>query len=266
MRIGTLGAIYRYPVRSMRGESLDEAFVARLGLVGDRAYGVVTPEEFEIASASKSPRAWARLLEFEASYLETPRLDAVPPPIRLVRDRGAALRSDAPGFDDALSRALGVRVSLLAGETGGALAAAAARRRAEESGTPDAVPRVAYASAPVHLVTTASLAALAALHPDGRVEAARFRPNLLVDTGAAEGFAEVDWVGRRLHIGEVFLDVFRECDRCAMTTLPQAGLPRDPGILKAVVDHNRRNLGVVLGVPQPGTLRVGDAVELRDRA
>ncbi len=39
--VGNVDSIWRYPVKSMRGEELDEVFVAFAGLMGDRLYGVV---------------------------------------------------------------------------------------------------------------------------------------------------------------------------------------------------------------------------------
>jgi hypothetical protein len=40
IRIGTLESIWRYPVKSMRGESVNEVFVAYTGVMGDRVYAL----------------------------------------------------------------------------------------------------------------------------------------------------------------------------------------------------------------------------------
>ncbi|TIW75903.1 MAG: MOSC domain-containing protein, partial [Mesorhizobium sp.] len=54
-----------------------------------------------------------------------------------------------------------------------------------------------YAKAPIHLLTTASLARLKALHPEGTPDPRRFRPNIVVDMAPVEGaFPETRWIGR----------------------------------------------------------------------
>jgi MOSC domain len=80
----------------------------------------------------------------------------------------------------------------------------------------------------VHLLTTATINRLRALNPQGRFEARRFRPNIVVSTpGEDAGFVEDDWVGRSLIIGgSVRLAITGPCPRCVMVTLPQGDLPR----------------------------------------
>ena len=51
---------------------------------------------------------------------------------------------------------------------------------------------------PMHVLTTATLAKLARLAPESDWDERRFRMNLLVDTAAAEGFQELEWIGRRV--------------------------------------------------------------------
>jgi uncharacterized protein YcbX len=129
--------------------------------------------------------------------------------------------------------------------------------------------------APVHLLTTASLARLHALYPAGHVDMRRFRPNLVVElTGGEEGFVENDWVGRTLLIGDdTRLRVSDPTPRCVVPTLPQADLSQDVGILRAVAAHNRPpipalggltqpSLGVYAHMEQPGQIQRGDPVRL----
>ena len=126
----------------------------------------------------------------------------------------------------------------------------------------------------VHLVTTATLARFQQLYPEGRFDARRFRPNIIVEPASGEeGFVENGWVGRTLAIGdEVRLTVTDPCARCVMTTLAQGDLPGDPGILRAAAQHNRVNVPA-LGQPMPsvgvyaafvrgGAIRRGDPVRL----
>jgi hypothetical protein len=85
----------------------------------------------------------------------------------------------------------------------------------------------------VHVITTNTLNRLRELYPQGRFEARRFRPNIIVAVGKGEpDFVENSWVGLSVEIGETLLLVTNPCARCVMTTLPQADLPQDHGILR----------------------------------
>jgi uncharacterized protein YcbX len=116
----------------------------------------------------------------------------------------------------------------------------------------------------VHLLTTATIDRLRALYPQGRFEARRFRPNIVVSTAEQEqGFAENDWVGRTVTIGDtVRLAITEPCPRCVMITLPQGDLPKDSGILRTAAQHNSVNVGVYATVTSGGTIRRGDPVSL----
>ena len=116
----------------------------------------------------------------------------------------------------------------------------------------------------VHLLTTATIDRLRALYPQGRFEARRFRPNIVVSApGEDQGFVENDWVGRTVAIGDrVRLAITEPCPRCVMITLPQGDLPKDSGILRTAAQHNGVNVGVYASVLSGGTIRRGDAVSL----
>ncbi len=118
--------------------------------------------------------------------------------------------------------------------------------------------------ATVHLLTTATLNRLRAFYPQGRFEIARFRPNIVVDTGTDEqSFLENGWTGQTLAIGdEVRLSVTGPCGRCVMTTLAQGDLPQDSNILRTAVQRNQGNVGVYATVVHGGTIRAGDKVRL----
>jgi uncharacterized protein YcbX len=121
-----------------------------------------------------------------------------------------------------------------------------------------------FDGATIHLLTTATLDHLSELYPQGRFKAQRFRPNIVVELASGEkGFAENAWIGRTLAIGtEVRLNITRPCGRCVMTTLPQGDLPRDPGILRTIAQHNRAKVGVYAVVQRGGTIRQGDRVQI----
>jgi uncharacterized protein YcbX len=115
----------------------------------------------------------------------------------------------------------------------------------------------------IHLLTTATIDRLRSLYPQGRFEPRRFRPNIVIDTGTADGFAESAWVGRTISIGGgVRMKITDDCPRCVMTTLPQGDLPKDPGILRTVAQHNGVHVGVYAAVVRSGMIRRGTQIDL----
>jgi uncharacterized protein YcbX len=265
---GAIVALWRYPVKSMQGEELNASEMSERGLLGDRAYALVDAHDGKIASA-KNPRKWPHLFDFRAAYGEPPRRDAAMPPVHITLPDGTRTVSTQPDLAARLAPVLGREV---------ALHAAAPERPVLEEYWPDlegldhrdAVtdegmpPGTFFDAAPIHLLTTATLDALHALHPAGRFEVRRFRPNIVVAIeGGARGFVENAWVGRTIRLGsEARLQIFRPCGRCVMTTLPQSDLPADSDILRTAARHNKCNVGVYATVLHGGTIRRGDTIRL----
>jgi len=105
------------------------------------------------------------------------------------------------------------------------------------------------------------------------VESRRF-PHIIVAVGKGEpDFVENSWVGLNVEISETLLLVTNPCDRCVMTTLPQADLPQDHGILRTAAQHNQPfvpapgeampSVGVYANVLRPGTVCRGDPVRVQ---
>jgi uncharacterized protein YcbX len=116
-------------------------------------------------------------------------------------------------------------------------------------------------AAPVHLVTDATLATVAAAAGHD-LPPQRLRPNLVIATGAAEGLPEDGWAGRTLRVGEVELRVTERTERCVMVTHAQRGVPARPRLLQAIGRLNEACAGAYAEVVRPGRIRAGDAVEL----
>jgi len=289
-RVGTIMTIRRYPVKSMLGEELDAGEVSERGLLGDRAYALVDAVTGKIASAA-NPRKWAALYECRAAYDEQPRGGQPLPPVRMILTNGETVSSARDDRDGVLTRALGRATTLVNSvpsaasyeiywpEVAGVVPMGEQVPNADQENI-TALP-VAFAApagtffdgAVVHLLTTATLNRLGELYPQGRFDARRFRPNMVVDTCAeVAGFVENDWVGRTLAIGdEVRLRVLLPCPRCVRPTLAQDDLPKDPGVLRTVAQHNQVPVGefglmgcagVYCDVLSTGVIRCGDAVRL----
>lgn len=267
---GTVTSLWRYPVKSMLGEELAAVEVTARGLIGDRAYALVDASDGKAATA-KNPRKWPTMFAYRATFVEPPHAGMGPPPVRVLFPDGTVAESAHPQFDERLTEALGRAVTLTA-------AGSHQRAAVSEEYWPDmegldlrdtvsdfTLPEGTFFDcAVVHLLTTSTLGRLHDLHPEGRYEVARFRPNIVVTVGSDEhAFVEDGWDGRTVAIGDSLrLAVTGPCGRCVMTTLAQGDLPQDLNILRTAAQQNHARVGVYAAVTRAGTIRRGDVVRV----
>jgi uncharacterized protein YcbX len=289
---GTVAGLWRFPVKSMRGERLQQADLTDRGLLGDRAYALVDKETGKIVSA-KSVRLFPRILGCQAVFVEPPRLGHALPPVRITLFDGTTLTSDVGNADRLLSACFKREVTLVSaapadftidqyhpdvenvdpsGHRDTVVPQKLGAALFSELGAPSPVPEGAlFDLFPVSLLTTSTLAQLNLREPQSRFDERRFRMNVIIGA-AAPGFPENEWVGQQVGIGSTArVQVAMPDPRCVMTTLAQEDLPADTGILKALVAHNRLPLtggalypcaGAYAVVAAPGTIRTGDRVQL----
>lgn len=228
---GHTAHLARYPVKSLVGESLESADVDQRGMVGDRLWAV-RDGEGKLGSG-KNTRRFRRmpgLLNLAAHYGSEPVPTVVFPDGRRIGAGDAAIH-------DAVSTHLDRPVRL-------------AREEAVSH----------FDEGPLHLVPTSSLARLGEVY-GAAVDVRRVRANLIVDTGRSPAFDENAWTGRVLTIGtDVVVRVREPMVRCVMVELPQVGLDAASRLLATLGSANRTELGLVLDVLEPGTLRLGDPV------
>jgi len=289
--VGTVRTLWRFPVKSMLGEELDVVDLSKEGVVGDRAFAIRDRETGKIASA-KNPKLWPNLLGCRALFVEPPRAAHELPVARIELADGESVLSDAADVDAVLSRFFGRDVELAAAAQDGYTidqyhpdeenydpeghrdAVVEARLGAaffNDQGLLSAVAADSFFDLfPLSVVTTSTLDELGEREPESRFDARRFRMNVIVETPAS-GFVENDWVGRTLAMGEeVRVGVALPDPRCVMPSLAQEELPRDPQILKALVRHNRLDVGgklypcvgVYAVAETTGTIRRNDPVRL----
>lgn len=240
-------SIWRYPVSSFAGERLGGATVGATGLVGDRVYGAVDLRDGAVAQPGKKPH-WDGTPGIAARVAG----DAVE--IRAVENGSPAeawVAAEGEAARGLLARHFGFPVAL--------------RRHPAPGlgvGTPTVAPR--YELRHIHLLSLQSLATLRRLVPDTKIDARRFRPNLVVDLeGAAGDFPETTWPnGTEFTVGQARLRVVEPCRRCVFVTIRHGDLERDPGVLRALAERNNADLGVVCEVVARGPVREGDAVRL----
>ena len=85
--VGSVADLWRFPVKSMRGERLEEAELTEGGLVGDRAYALIDSDTGKVVSA-KSVRLFPDLLGCRAAFVGAPRSGHEPPPVRITLPDG----------------------------------------------------------------------------------------------------------------------------------------------------------------------------------
>jgi uncharacterized protein len=271
--LGTVTTLRRYPVKSMLGEDLDASDVSLRGLARDRRLAVVSRRTGKVASA-KYPRLWRDLLTLSAEALD----DAA----RITLPDGKSIYSTDAAVDEVLSALLNEPVTLTATPPPGASLDRAVPEAVLRDGIKAQVPteliEVGAGAppgtfvdfAPLHLLTTATLDRIAELSPYRRAHLERYRPNVVIRTEAG-GFAENDWLGRDLRMGDdLILRVIARTPRCAVPTLAHGDLARDAEALRVLARNNRVTplagldpepcAGVYAEVLHSGRIRVGDAV------
>jgi uncharacterized protein YcbX len=282
MRVSEL---WRYPVKSMVGETVGAIELDALGIVGDRTWAARDLERGGIRGAKKIGtlmRLAARDLGDgdveitlpDGSTVRTSDTDvhervsaAIDHPVRLERLAPAEnlehYRRGAPDSDDVVSELRGIF-----------------GREADEP-FPDfsifppiisefeSPPGTYYDVFPLMVMTTAALAALARALPDSNVDIRRFRPSLMIDTGDAgadasiPGHPEFDWRGRRATIGSATIEFGAPCPRCVMVTREiNDAIPADGSVLRHIVRDLDQNLGVYATIITPGAVALGDALTL----
>jgi uncharacterized protein YcbX len=256
--IGKVDSLWRYPVKSMRGEELDEAFAGFSGVYGDRLFAfrsAASPKGFPYLTA----REQRRLLQYRPRF-RYPDKAARPTNLTEAESMGAnpvsadfselmidvetldgeTLAIDDPALIDALRADIDQKHQLTLMRSERAMtdcrpvsifSLQSARQLAEETGTP--------------------------------MDKRRFRANVYVDLAAAGGFAENEFVGRSLRIGpKMVVSVLERDPRCMMITLDPDTGEKAPAILKKVAQAHDGMAGVYGAVLVEGTLHKGDPVEV----
>ena len=257
--IGKVESVWRYPVKSMRGEEMEEAFMGFAGIYGDRLYAfrsAASPEGFPYLTG----REQKEMLRYRPRFRHPERArqpanlaeaEGIAPgltpvfgePGDLVVDvetpTGEVVALDDPEMTRMLGAGIGDEhvLTLL---------------RSERSLT-DCRPVSMFA-----IQTARQLGEELGADLDKR----RFRANIYVDLESNDGFAEDSYVGRSLRIGtKAVLSILERDPRCKMITLdPETG-ESDPKIMKKVAQAHDGMAGVYGAVLVEGTIRPGDTIE-----
>ncbi len=253
----SIRGLWHYPVKSMRGEEADEVELGPGGLFGDRAYGFLEVETGRLVSA-KRPKRFGALLDCCARFVAAPSADAPTPPIEVTFPDGTVVcgdRTDGAELTRRVTELLGREVRLISSAPDGLTFETEPATEGDPAGqlpVAMAAPGTLLDLAALHILAANTLRRLAAEYPSSEWDPRRLRPNMLIDAGDMPA-DEDEWIGCDLHLGaDTVIHVVGPTPRCVMTTLAQAGLPRDPGVLKTIYAE----------VVTPGVVRRGDQVRI----
>lgn len=285
--VGTVGELWRYPVKSMGGERIDTTTIDGNGVAGDR--GWVIREGADNRTARQLPR----LLQCAARYLDAPTADRRSPHFEVTLPDDETIASSGDGFEQRLSEVLGREIAVLplhpaedldhyrrpAADPPPDPMAAMREVFGLEEGDPfpdlgdipmdilaqfQSPPGTYFDAFPIHILTTASLNSLASLGAGDDADVRRFRPNVLIDTGDAEGLLEVDWTGKKLRLGEVLIEMRTTTVRCSIPAHAQRNFASSRAVGRTLIEQTKQHLGSYCHVLESGSVSVGDQVELLD--
>jgi uncharacterized protein len=236
--VGTVAALYRYPVKSMAGERLDRAPLTWNGIDGDRGY-VFTKQ----GNLSRFPWLTARdlpgLLRYGAYLVDRENTRKSPVLVRTPDGDELAVESDE--LRERLERQYDAPLHLMH------------------------LGRGAADASPVSVVGLGSVRALGErIGKD--LDDRRFRQNIVFEPAGGEAFVEDGWVGRRLTFGDQEdapqVRLVRRDPRCMMVNLDPDEAVQDPAILREIVESRENCFGLYASVEAIGPLAVGAPIYL----
>ncbi|GAC1434200.1 MAG: MOSC domain-containing protein [Solirubrobacteraceae bacterium] len=231
---GSVLSLYRYPVKSMAGERLEQLHWDARGAAGDRSHALLFHHkaQWRRLTARQSPR----LLAWRARYMAEPSLEDPPPPL-LEGPDGTALPWDDPRLPGRLAGDLGRAVRL----------------NRDPAGQQDLGRSL--------LVTLEATRTGLEAELDRPLDLDRFRPNIHLALDAAP-FDERGWQGRLLRVGDCTLELLHPCVRCVIPTRDPGTQERWPGLLRHLAREHATLFGINARAPGEGRVRVGDRAEL----
>ena len=237
--VGYVDALYRYPVKSMRGESLDSASVGWYGLDGDRRLAFRRTGDtsgFPWLTAGKL----AELLRFEPQRAAGADEGSVPASVHT--PEGATYPVFSAELAADVERRYGSPVQMMQLSQG------------------------TFDSATISVIASDTVREIARL-AECAVDVRQFRPNVLLRMMNPIPFGEDEWLGGTLTFGEgddaASISVTMRDPRCAMIGLDVETARATPGVLKSVVRAHGGNAGIYGTVTHVGRIAVGQPVLFR---
>ena len=272
----------------MQGDSFPSLPLTEGGILGDRGWAV----RDEVRGGIRGAKKIGGLMQLAARYLDEPSSNSPTPPIEITAPDGSHLRSDDEDVNERLSQLLDHAVTLhplhpatdldhyrrgdpdtedVLEELRSIFGREPDEPLPDLSGLPldvlmsyESPPGTYFDAFPIHIVTDRTLATLSALAPGSDFDVRRFRPNVVVavEPGVDGEYPEQAWIGQRIRVGDVEMEVTSHCPRCVMVTRENGDLPVDRQVLRTVVRDANQNVGVYATVVTPGDLNTGSPVAL----
>jgi uncharacterized protein YcbX len=260
MIIGSVNSLWRYPVKSMRGEELDEIFVGYPGVYGDRLFAFTSsaaPKGFPYFTG----RELRQMILYRARFRQ-PDKAARPVNLAAAESNGAAPLSATPA--DLMIDVETPDGSVFAIDD----PALADTLRAGLDGKHELTllrsDRALADCGPLSLFSIQTVRKLAE-ETGSAVDKRSFRANVYLDLPSRGAFAEDEFVGRQLRLGsKTIVAIVKRDGRCMMITLNPDTAEKTPAILKTVAQAHEGKAGVYAAVLAEGMVRRGDPVELLD--
>jgi uncharacterized protein YcbX len=258
--VGKVESVWRYPVKSMRGEEMDEIFAGYAGVYGDRLFAFESSANnkgfpfFTGRDERQMIRYRARFRHPEkarrpANWSEAQKLSPTLTPISAGTDDLMIDVETPDGKTFAINNA--ALIEHLRANTDGKHELTLLR---SDKALNDCCPLSIFA-----VQTARKLADETGVDVDKR----RFRANVYLDLNSGDGFAEDGLVGKSLRIGSnVAVQVLQRDARCMMITLDPDTAEKSPAILKAVAQAHEGMAGVYAAALSEGVIRRGDTVEV----
>jgi uncharacterized protein len=229
--VGRVVSLFRYPVKSMAAQVLDEVDVSWEGLAGDRRWAFIQDGHersgFPWLTVRELPVMWT----YRPSFVDPLRPDKSPTTVR------TPTGTEFDVVDPALAAELGAGVRVIKQERG------------------------IFDAFPLSLISTRTVADLGAT-VGVNLDPLRFRPNLVVEPIDDTPFPEDAWVGSVLRIGDVRMRVDKRDQRCIMINVDPQTTERNPAVLRALGGDRQACLGVYGSTVTPGRVAVGDLVSI----
>lgn len=238
-----VAGLWRFPVKSMQGESLEHAEIDELGIVGDRQWALVDTETGLALTARRVPE-----LLFASARL-VGESDGVACQVEVTLPDGRQTNDD-----EALSNWLGRSVELRRAGPDVSGRYEIAVDFEDESTSPWVQWEGPQGTFHDSTQTRVSIMSTASMR---QWVLRRFRTNVVVE--ADHDGDEDTLVGQHVTIGSVVLEIVKQIDRCVMTTRPQpGGIERDLDVLRTINADRASFLGVSAMVIRPGAVAIGD--------
>ncbi len=229
-KIGEISKIFRYPVKSFEGESLQKILVTLYGLEGDRYFAIKDADSQGLLSQSEIPE----LINFKASFQSDHSEEVV------IKDRkGNHFNWGTPSLKKVIERFYQQPIEF------GSLESVQ-----KEAGLYNDV-------APILIITTKKLNTLKALWGE-EVNLLRFRANFLVEL--EDDVEEETLLASDITIGDVVLQPLEECERCNMITIDPVTGVKTPALHKAVAKEFNNRFGIYYSVKTPGNIAVNTSL------